>query len=56
MWVPAVRPEDEQPVKQRLNVGDHIFALGENLQQASLCLQKRITQKKQQQSIRVVQK
>lgn len=38
MWVSAVGPENEQPVKQRLDVGDHIFAFRVDLQQASLFL------------------
>ena len=40
VWVPAVRPEDEQPVKQRFDVGDHIFAFRVDLQQPSLFLNK----------------
>lgn len=38
MWVPAVGPEDEEPVKQRFDVGYHIFAFRVDLQQPSLFL------------------
>lgn len=38
MWVSAVGPEYEQPVKQRLDVGDHVFVFRVDLQQASLFL------------------
>lgn len=40
--VPAVRPEDEQPVEQRLDVGHHVFALGVDLQEPPLFLQKNV--------------
>ncbi len=32
MWVPAIWPENEQTVKQRLDVGYNITILGEDLQ------------------------
>lgn len=38
MGVPAIGPEDEQPIKQRLDAGHHIFAFGIDLQHPSLCL------------------
>ena len=36
--VPAVRPEDEQPVEQRLDVGDNVVTLRVDLEQAPLLL------------------
>ena len=38
MWVPSVRPENEQPVKEWLDVGYHWPTLGEDLQQAAMHL------------------
>lgn len=38
MWVPAVGPEDEQPVKQRFNAGDHILPFWVDLQHPTLFL------------------
>ena len=38
MWVSAVRPEDEQAVKQRFDVGDHTSSLWVYLEQASVNL------------------
>lgn len=38
MWVPSVRPENEQPVKEWLDVGYHWPTLREDLQQASMHL------------------
>lgn len=38
MGVPPVRPENEQPVKEWLNVGYHRPALREDLQQAAMHL------------------
>lgn len=38
MRVPPVRPENEQPVKEWLNVGYHRPALREDLQQAAMHL------------------
>lgn len=39
VWVPAVRPEDEQPVEQGFDVGYHVSAFRVDLQQPSLFLQ-----------------
>lgn len=38
MWVPSVRPENEQPVKEWLDVGYHWPTLREDLQQAAMHL------------------
>ena len=38
MGVPPIRPENEQPVKEWLNVGYHGTALREYLQQAAMHL------------------
>lgn len=38
MWIPSVRPENEQPVKEWLDVGYHWPTLREDLQQAAMHL------------------
>lgn len=38
MWVPSVRPKNEQPVKEWLDVGYHWPTLREDLQQATMHL------------------
>ncbi len=45
MRVPAIWPENEQTVKQRLDVGYIITTLGEDLQQTSMNLDKQIKTK-----------
>lgn len=39
MGVPSIRPENEQPVKERLDVGYHRPALRKDLQQATMHLE-----------------
>lgn len=41
MRVPEVRPEDEQPVEQRLDVGHQAFSLGVDLQHPSMFLHRK---------------
>lgn len=42
VWVSAVGPKDEQPIKQWFDIGHHVSAFRVDLQQPSLLLQERI--------------